>query len=44
MRCERQGLVRLPASGAVLFSIHTYLVRVADLPAEDLAGMEAAGL
>ena len=44
MRCERQCLVRLPASGAVLFSIHTYLVRVADLSAEDRAGMEAAGL
>ena len=44
MRCERQCLVRLPASGAVLFSIHTYLVRAADLSAEDRAGMEAAGL
>ena len=35
IRCERQCLKRLPISRAVVFSIHTYLVRVSDLtPAE----------
>lgn len=31
MRCERQCLVRLPQSGAVAFSIHTYVVARQDL-------------
>lgn len=30
LRMERQGIVRLPRSGAVAFSIHTYQVRRAD--------------
>ncbi|MBC8159705.1 MAG: DUF3445 domain-containing protein [Roseiflexaceae bacterium] len=30
LRVERQGLVRLPASGAVLFTIHTYLSALAE--------------
>lgn len=34
IRCERQCLKRLPQSRAVVFSIHTYLLRVADLPPE----------
>ena len=34
VRSERQCLLRLPDSGAVLFSIHTYLVRQRDLTAE----------
>ena len=34
IRSERQCLIRLPKSKAVLFSIHTYLVRVEDLSAE----------
>jgi dimethylamine monooxygenase subunit A len=34
MRSERQCLLRLPQTGAVLFSIHTYVVRIADLPPE----------
>ena len=34
IRCERQCLLRLPVSRAVVFSIHTYLLRVADLPPE----------
>lgn len=44
MRCERQCLLRLPASRAVVFSIHTYLVRLADLAPEARAGLAAAGL
>ncbi len=42
IRCERQCLKRLPISRAVVFSIHTYLVRVADLDAADRAGLMAA--
>lgn len=30
LRVERQGLARLPASGAVLFTIHTYLSALAE--------------
>lgn len=44
MRCERQCLLRLPQSRAVVFSIHTYLVRMTDLEPEALAGLAAAGL
>ncbi len=44
MRCERQCLLRLPQSRAVVFSIHTYLVRMADLEPEARAGMADAGL
>lgn len=33
MRSERQCLLRLPQSQAVVFTIHTYVVRIADLPA-----------
>lgn len=44
MRCERQCLVRLPQSRAVVFAIHTYLVRLSDLAAEEREGMAAAGL
>ncbi len=39
IRSERQCLIRLPASGAVLFSIHTYLVRQTDLTPEQAAGL-----
>ncbi|MFN4158137.1 MAG: heme-dependent oxidative N-demethylase family protein [Gemmobacter sp.] len=31
IRSERQCMIRLPVSGAVVFSIHTYLLRVEDL-------------
>ncbi|MGB8815364.1 MAG: DUF3445 domain-containing protein [Paracoccaceae bacterium] len=44
MRSERQCLLRLPQSRAVVFSIHTYLVRLQDLTAEQQASMAAAGL
>lgn len=41
IRSERQCMVRLPRTGAVVFSIHTYLVRAADLTAEQAAGLRA---
>lgn len=44
LRSERQCLMRLPVSGAVLFSIHTHLVRMDGLTAEERAGLEAAGI
>jgi hypothetical protein len=44
LRSERQCLLRLPDSGAVVFTIHTHVVRVADLTAEARAAMPAAGL
>jgi hypothetical protein len=34
LRAERQCLIRLPRTRAVVFSIHTYLMRIADLDAE----------
>ncbi|WP_212525811.1 DUF3445 domain-containing protein [Actibacterium sp. MT2.3-13A] len=46
MRSERQCLLRLPESRAVVFSIHTYVVRVEDLSADQKAtldGHAAAG-
>lgn len=39
IRSERQCLVRLPVSGAVVFSIHTYLLRIEDLTAEQAAAL-----
>lgn len=39
IRSERQCLLRLPVSQAVVFSIHTYLVRIADLTAEQAAAL-----
>ena len=44
LRAERQCFVRLAVSQAVVFSIHTYVVRVADLPQDAQDGMAAAGL
>jgi dimethylamine monooxygenase subunit A len=41
IRSERQALIRLPVSGAVVFSIHTYIVRHADLTPEQAAGLAA---
>lgn len=43
IRCERQCLLRLPVSRAVVFSIHTYVVRVADLDPAARAGLAGAG-
>ena len=43
MRSERQCLVRLPRTGAVVFSIHTTVVSTDLLGPEDLALLRAAG-
>ncbi len=43
IRCERQCLKRLPLSRAVVFSIHTYIVPVANLTPEEREGLMAAG-
>ncbi len=43
LRSEKQCLLRLPKTGAVLFAIHTYLLRVEDLTPEDRAGLDASG-
>ncbi len=44
VRAERQTLLRLPQTGAVLFAIHTYVVRLDSLTAEERAGLETARL
>lgn len=44
LRAERQVLKRLPKTGAVLFAIHTYVVRLDSLSAEARAGLETARL
>lgn len=44
MRAERQCLLRLPQSAAVLFSIHTYQVAMHSLAPSDLAALEALGV
>ncbi|MFN3645852.1 MAG: heme-dependent oxidative N-demethylase family protein [Gemmobacter sp.] len=41
LRSERQCLVRLPQTGAVVFSIHTTVVHVDDVPPEALAAFRA---
>jgi len=40
VRTERQCLLRLPASGAVVFTIHTTVARVADLSEGDRADLK----
>ena len=44
VRSERQVLRRLPQSGAVVFSIHTYVVRIETLSPAELDGLEEARL
>lgn len=44
LRSERQCLLRLPETRAVVFSIHTYVVDIATLSPEELAGLEEARL
>lgn len=44
LRSERQCLVRLPQSGAVVFAIHTCLVRMDDLAPGVRQGLAEAGL
>ncbi|MFN7224353.1 MAG: heme-dependent oxidative N-demethylase family protein [Paracoccaceae bacterium] len=39
VRSERQCLIRLPRTRAVLFSIHTYLVRIRDLTPDQSAAL-----
>ena len=43
LRSERQCLVRLPQTGAVLFSIHTYVVPLGSLTREDRLCLSAEG-
>ena len=43
VRCEKQCFVRLPVSQAVVFSIHTYVMLAATLPAPALAALIAGG-
>ncbi len=42
VRVERQTLLKLPTSGAVVFGIHTYVVRLGDLDADEQAGLQRA--
>lgn len=44
VRSERQCFVRLPQTRAVVFSIHTYVVRIESLTAEARAGLEEVRL
>lgn len=44
LRSERQCLLRLPESRAVLFSIHTYVLLLTDLPQEARDAMASARL
>ena len=44
IRSEFQVLFRLPRSGAVVFSIHTYMLLRADLTPDQAAGLEGAGV
>jgi dimethylamine monooxygenase subunit A len=42
VRSERQCFVRLPVTRAVLFSIHTYVVRAETLTVQEMAALRAA--
>lgn len=42
IRCERQCLLRLPKTQAVVFTIHTYVVDASTVTAEDLAALREA--
>jgi len=42
LRSERQCLVKLPESGAVVFSIHTYVIDLKNIEAKALAQLRAA--
>ncbi|MEI6097616.1 MAG: DUF3445 domain-containing protein [Alphaproteobacteria bacterium] len=44
LRAERQTLLRLPRTGAVLFAIHTYIVALSSLTEAERAGLIAARL
>jgi hypothetical protein len=42
VRCERQTLLRLPRTGAVLFAIHTIVVDANQISPEDYAALREA--
>lgn len=42
IRCERQCLLRLPLTKAVVFTIHTYVVDAATVTAEELSALREA--
>lgn len=42
IRCERQCLLRLPVTRAVVFTIHTYVVDAASVTADELAALREA--
>lgn len=44
LRAERQCFIRLPQTRAVLFSIHTYVVPLANLPPDAVAALDEARL
>lgn len=44
LRSERQVVMRLPVTGAVVFSIHTYIVPMVALDAAAREGLRAAGI
>ncbi len=44
LRAERQCLMRLPETRAIVFSIHTYMVHLDNLTGDQLAGLETARL
>ena len=44
VRAERQTLKRLPQTGAILFAIHTYVVRLDTLSEAERQGLETARL
>ena len=44
IRSERQVLRRLPETGAVVFSIHTTVISIDRLSADQRAGLESAGI
>lgn len=41
LRSERQVLLRLPETGALLFSIHSYMLRIGDLPEDQQRAIRA---
>jgi hypothetical protein len=43
VRVERQTLRRLPRTGAIVFAIHTYLVRAGSLDPDRFAALAALG-
>ena len=42
IRCERQCLLRLPVTRAVVFTIHTYVVDADTVTQDELAALRAA--